>query len=93
MQIELFDMGSQPPKLITRARTNSDGPHRRPPCCPPHRRAPETSNCASGWPTTSRRRTSSPTSCPCVSPVADAAQHYHVPLLCSPWSFGTYRGS
>jgi 5-hydroxyisourate hydrolase len=25
--------------------------------------------------------------------VADAAQHYHVPLLCSPWSFGTYRGS
>ena len=25
--------------------------------------------------------------------IADAAQHYHVPLLCSPWSFGTYRGS
>ena len=20
-------------------------------------------------------------------------QHYHVPLLCSPWSFSTYRGS
>lgn len=25
--------------------------------------------------------------------VADAAQHYHVPLLCSPWSYATYRGS
>jgi len=25
--------------------------------------------------------------------VADAAAHYHVPLLCSPWSFSTYRGS
>lgn len=25
--------------------------------------------------------------------VADAAQHYHVPLLCSPWSYTTYRGS
>ena len=20
-------------------------------------------------------------------------KHYHVPLLCSPWSFSTYRGS
>ena len=25
--------------------------------------------------------------------IADAAQHYHVPLLCSPWSYSTYRGS
>jgi 5-hydroxyisourate hydrolase len=25
--------------------------------------------------------------------IADARQHYHVPLLCSPWSYTTYRGS
>ena len=25
--------------------------------------------------------------------IADAAGHYHVPLLCSPWSYSTYRGS
>jgi 5-hydroxyisourate hydrolase len=25
--------------------------------------------------------------------VADALQHYHVPLLVSPWSWSTYRGS
>ena len=25
--------------------------------------------------------------------IADATQHYHVPLLCSPWSYTTYRGS
>jgi 5-hydroxyisourate hydrolase len=25
--------------------------------------------------------------------VADIASHYHVPLLASPWSFSTYRGS
>jgi 5-hydroxyisourate hydrolase len=25
--------------------------------------------------------------------IADAAGHYHVPLLCSPWSYATYRGS
>lgn len=25
--------------------------------------------------------------------IADRDGHYHVPLLCSPWSYGTYRGS
>lgn len=25
--------------------------------------------------------------------VADVASHYHVPLLVSPWSYATYRGS
>jgi 5-hydroxyisourate hydrolase len=25
--------------------------------------------------------------------VADITQHYHVPLLVSPWSYSTYRGS
>ena len=25
--------------------------------------------------------------------MADAAAHYHVPLLVSPWSYSTYRGS
>ena len=25
--------------------------------------------------------------------VADASQHYHVPLVVSPWSYSTYRGS
>ncbi len=25
--------------------------------------------------------------------IADPGAHYHVPLLCSPWSYATYRGS
>jgi 5-hydroxyisourate hydrolase len=25
--------------------------------------------------------------------VADAAARYHVPLLCTPWAYSTYRGS
>jgi 5-hydroxyisourate hydrolase len=25
--------------------------------------------------------------------IADAGGHYHVPLLVSPWSWSTYRGS
>lgn len=25
--------------------------------------------------------------------IADVQAHYHVPLLCTPWSYATYRGS
>jgi 5-hydroxyisourate hydrolase len=25
--------------------------------------------------------------------IADTRAHYHVPLLCSPWSYSTYRGT
>jgi 5-hydroxyisourate hydrolase-like protein (transthyretin family) len=25
--------------------------------------------------------------------IADPSQHYHVPLLVSPWAYSTYRGS
>jgi 2-oxo-4-hydroxy-4-carboxy-5-ureidoimidazoline decarboxylase len=25
--------------------------------------------------------------------VAEAEGHYHVPLVCSPWGYSTYRGS
>jgi 5-hydroxyisourate hydrolase len=25
--------------------------------------------------------------------IADCGGHYHVPLLCTPWSYSTYRGS
>jgi 5-hydroxyisourate hydrolase len=25
--------------------------------------------------------------------IPDASLHYHVPLLCTPWSYTTYRGS
>jgi 5-hydroxyisourate hydrolase len=30
---------------------------------------------------------------PLVFGIADASAHYHVPLLCSPWAYSTYRGS
>jgi 5-hydroxyisourate hydrolase len=33
------------------------------------------------------------TSVPLDFGIANPAQHYHVPLLCSPWSYSTYRGS
>lgn len=30
---------------------------------------------------------------PLLFGIADANVHYHVPLLCSPWAYSTYRGS
>lgn len=30
---------------------------------------------------------------PLLFGIADASAHYHVPLLCSPWAYSTYRGS
>ena len=30
---------------------------------------------------------------PLLFGIADANAHYHVPLLCSPWAYSTYRGS
>jgi len=30
---------------------------------------------------------------PVLFGIADPASHYHVPLLVSPWSYSTYRGS
>ena len=30
---------------------------------------------------------------PIAFAIADPTQHYHVPLLCSPWGYTTYRGS
>lgn len=30
---------------------------------------------------------------PLVFGIADTSAHYHVPLLCGPWSYSTYRGS
>ena len=30
---------------------------------------------------------------PLVFGIADTGSHYHVPLLISPWSYSTYRGS
>ncbi|MCZ6765227.1 MAG: hydroxyisourate hydrolase [Alphaproteobacteria bacterium] len=30
---------------------------------------------------------------PVVFSIADTSEHFHVPLLVSPWSYATYRGS
>ncbi|MFM0325971.1 hydroxyisourate hydrolase [Caballeronia glebae] len=92
MQIELFDIGTQPPTLLARTRTNRDGRTDSP--ILPATQARAGSFELRFWVADYFK---TPDVFADVVPVrftlADAAQHYHVPLLCSPWSFGTYRGS
>jgi 5-hydroxyisourate hydrolase-like protein (transthyretin family) len=63
-----------------------------PPCRPPPRPAPGTSSCAY-----TGEHFKEPTALSeevlVRFSIFDAAQHYHVPMLCSPWFFNTYRGS
>jgi 5-hydroxyisourate hydrolase len=92
MQVELFDLAAQPPRLIARTRTNQDGRTDAPMLPPAQARTGEFE--LRFWVADYFR---TPDVFADIVPVrftiADAAQHYHVPLLCSPWSFGTYRGS
>ncbi|MDR5781030.1 hydroxyisourate hydrolase [Caballeronia sp. LZ065] len=92
MQIELYDMAMQPPTLIARMQTNRDGRTDTPILPSDKARAGDFElrfHVADYFKT--------PDVFADVVPVrftvAEAAEHYHVPLLCSPWTFGTYRGS
>ncbi len=90
MRIELFDMGTQPPKLIARAQTNADGRTDTPMLPAAQARTGQFE--LHFW-VVDHFPDAFADMVPVRFTVADAAQHYHVPLLCSPWSFGTYRGS
>ena len=91
VKIELFDLRSDPPVLLASRRTNDDGRTDGPMLAPAD---------AHVGPFELRFHAGAvlgPSSFADVVPVRfsifDPKQHYHVPLLCSPWSFSTYRGS
>ena len=92
MQVELYDLSTSPPKLLTDTHTNADG----------RTDVPMLSNEASKTGEFELRfhvneYFKAPDALSDVVPirfsVADASEHYHVPMLCSPWFFSTYRGS
>ncbi|SDD12097.1 5-hydroxyisourate hydrolase [Cupriavidus sp. YR651] len=92
MQIELFDIAAQPPKMITRARTNADGRTDSPMLPAAQARTGEFElrfYVAEYF----KSADVFADIVPVRFSIADATQHYHVPLICSAWSFGTYRGS
>jgi len=92
MVIELFDVATQPPKLLNRARTNTDGRTDAPMLPAAQAR---TGQFEMRFHVADYYRTPDVFAdiVPVRFAIADATQHFHVPLLCSPWSFGTYRGS
>lgn len=92
VQVELYDVAIDPPTLLNKTKTNADG-RTDSPMLPAasarigqfelrfhvgeHFKAPDGLSDV----------------VPVRFSVFDAAQHYHVPMLCAPWFFSTYRGS
>ena len=98
MRIELHDLSSPAPRLILETRTNADG---RTPAPLLEGSALQVGRFALTFHVADyfRGRGVPVTEPPFLDEVvvrfgiADAAQNYHVPLLASPWSYSTYRGS
>ncbi|SMG26745.1 hydroxyisourate hydrolase [Paraburkholderia susongensis] len=90
--IELYDLSVDPPRLLTRAVSNADG-RTDAPMLP--------SDAARAGPFELRfsigahfkDQAALADVVPVRFNVSDPVQHYHVPLICSPWCFSTYRGS
>lgn len=92
MRIELYDLSATPPVLLTDNRSNPDGRTDKPMLTPEATKVGlyelrfhvnEVFKAPDALSEVATVRFS----------IFDAAQHYHVPMLCSPWFFSTYRGS
>ena len=92
VEIELFDISTNPPTLLNRLKSNQDGRTDKPMLAPKDAR---TGEFQLRFSLSDHFNGSSflPDIVPVQFTVFDAAQHYHVPLLCSPWCYSTYRGS
>jgi 5-hydroxyisourate hydrolase len=98
MRLELHEVGANGPRLLAQERTNGDGR-----CAQPLLEG--NSLCVARYTLTFhvaeyfRGQGVQLPDPPFIDEVviqfgvADAAQNYHVPLLVSPWSYSTYRGS
>jgi 5-hydroxyisourate hydrolase len=100
MQIELWSLATATPKLLKTIRTNADGRTDQP-LLGPHELQPGPYELvfyvgeyfASKLPSTSDNQPPFLDKVPVRFGIADAHASYHVPLLVSPWSYSTYRGS
>jgi 5-hydroxyisourate hydrolase len=98
MRIELHATGSAPPKLLTEVRTNADGRCDRPLLDGAAFKAGQYSLTFHVAEYFGARGVSLPNPPFLITVVvnfgvANAEENYHVPLLVSPWSYSTYRGS
>ncbi len=98
MQVELHDVTSSPPRSLARVRTNEDGRCAQPLLEGSHLRAGRyslTFRVAEYFRSHGSKLPDPPFLDDVVISfgIADTGQSYHVPLLVSPWSYSTYRGS
>ena len=92
MKVELYDMGANPPTLLSSLRTNTDGRTDKPVLAPDNAR---TGQFELRFHVGDHFKQADALSdvVPVRFAIFDAKQHYHVPMLCAPWFFSTYRGS
>ena len=90
--IELYDVSVNPPKLLNRTVSNADGRTDAPMLAAD---AARTGQFELRFAVRAHLKDLSALAevVPVRFTVFDPEQHYHVPLLCSPWCFSTYRGS
>lgn len=92
LQVELYDMATTPPTRMNSTRTNADGRTDAPMLSAKDAR---TGHFELRFHVGDHFKASDGLSdvVPVRFSIFDAAQHYHVPMLCAPWFFSTYRGS
>ncbi|MDT4849804.1 5-hydroxyisourate hydrolase [compost metagenome] len=92
VRIELFDLGTTPPTLLAQALSNADGRTDEPMLAA---QAARSGDFELRFAVGEHFKGSNALAevVPVRFTVFDPTQHYHVPLLCSPWCFSTYRGS
>jgi 5-hydroxyisourate hydrolase len=98
MKIELWSLDGDEPTLVITAKTNADGRTDSPLLSDDEMKAGHYEIIffvgdyfAAKWPTLPKTRFLDKV--PVRFGIADAGAGYHVPLLCSPWSYSTHRGS
>jgi 5-hydroxyisourate hydrolase len=92
VQVELYDVATDPPTLLNKTRTNPDG-RTDAPMLPAA--SARTGQFELRFHVGEYFKSAEALSdvVPVRFAIFDAAQHYHVPMLCAPWFFSTYRGS
>ena len=92
LQVELYDMATTPPTRMNSTRTNADGRTDAPMLSAKDAR---TGHFELRFHVGDHFKAADGLSdvVPVRFSIFEAAQHYHVPMLCAPWFFSTYRGS
>ncbi len=94
MQIQLWSLGGPQRQLLKTVRTNADG-RTNAPLLGPEEMRPGEYELVFFVGEYFGKQSDPPFlgQVPVRFGIADAGASYHVPLLCSPWSYSTYRGS